>query len=259
MIANLKLIVRNNFLFISGIFLILASYIIPAYYNMFLWDNIKTLIVYNSEALLDVYSLLLIPIVILFYLKRSYGYAFWLSYAILLFQMFAMAFRYIYNLFWDEYLVYVSGIIIVVVTFHRSVVLRHRLNVVLFVASCIFVLFLIMLTVFGSFDKIYFWILYILVSYMFFSLKDKLTYRLFNGMLLAFYFLAFLIMFFNLKCNIKAVLDVGYVDWSVNTIYTNCKSFMLATFVAIVFNYAIVKKSTEEFMNQESKNDSTIQ
>lgn len=231
----------QNILLLFGIMVIVFSFIIPNEFNELLKSHFSDLLIYNALGFLSVYALILVPLIlVLLYLKRI-DFAYWVSFVLLVFQVFVNGFMDLLSMKWNEYLFNVIGISIVVMTYNRFIRSRFQNNVILVGLSILYVLGLILMTIIDL-DNGYSLILYSVAGYGLHRSIKYVDFKVIKVFVFLFYIISLIFLTINLNCNIEFVSDMGIVNWSLKNIASRCSSFYCWGIGAMIINYIMILK-----------------
>jgi len=233
---------KYSIIILTGVLLIILSFFLHNDFNKMLKDNFDILF-YNWVGFLTVYSLTIIPLLlILLYFKKFY-LAFWLSFLILLFQPFSDGFLWFTSMRFFEYLIHFAGISASVIAYHRFVKTKFKNNIIIFVLAIFYVLFLLLFSISSpNLDNNYSILLLAIVGYAIFISVKYYDFKAVQKFIIAYYILVFILLTFNMRCNIEYISDIGFVNWNINNLLNRCDSFYCWGIGAIMINYAMVLK-----------------
>lgn len=239
----------QNILLLFGIMVIGFSFIIPNEFNELLKSHFSDLLIYNALGFLSVYALILVPVILgLLYFKRI-DFAYWVSFVLLVFQVFVIGFMDLLSMKWNEYLFNVIGISIVVLTYNRFIRSRFQNNVILIGLSILYVLGLILMTIIHyDLDNGYSLILFSVAGYGLHRSIKFVDFKVIKMFVFLFYIISLIFLTINLNCNIEFISDIGTIDWSIKNIASRCSTFYCWGIGAMIINYIMILKISKNYV-----------
>lgn len=225
------------------------SFIIPNEFNELLKSHFSDLLIYNALGFLSVYALILVPVILgLLYFKRI-DFAYWVSFVLLVFQVFVIGFMDLLSMKWNEYLFNVIGISIVVLTYNRFIRSRFQNNVILIGLSILYVLGLILMTIIHyDLDNGYSLILFSVAGYGLHRSIKFVDFKVIKMFVFLFYIISLIFLTINLNCNIEFISDIGTIDWSIKNIASRCSTFYCWGIGAMIINYIMILKISKNYV-----------
>jgi hypothetical protein len=234
---------KQNLLLLFGTLLIGFSFLIPNEFNRMMKVHLFEMMINNAIGFLSIYAFILIPLIYALLYFKKIDTALWISFVLLVFQLFSVGFRYLLAMKWYEYLINAIGVSIVILAFNRFNRTRFQNNIIFLTLSILYVLGLILFVIIGTnFDNGYSILLYAIVGYILHQLIKFLAYKRIKMFVFLFYLISLLLLTLNFNCNIEFVSDMGIVNWSIKNLTSRCSSFYCWGIGAIMINYAMILK-----------------
>lgn len=234
---------KQNLLLLFGTLLIGFSFLIPNEFNRMMKVYLFEMLINNAIGFLSIYAFMLIPLIyVLLYFKKI-EIALWISFVLLVFQLFSVGFMCLLAMKWYEYLTNAIGVTVVILAFNRFNRTRFQNNIIVLTLSILYVLGSILIGYIGyTFDNEHSIILYAIAGYILHQLIKSLPYKRIKMFVFLFYLISLLLLTLNFNCNIEFVYDMGIVNWSIKNLTSRCSSFYCWGIGAIMINYAMILK-----------------
>jgi len=234
---------KQNLLLLFGTLLIGFSFLIPNEFNRMMKVHLFEMLINNGIGFLSIYAFMLIPLIYALLYFKKIDIALWISFVLLVFQLFSVGFMYLLAMKWYEYLINALGVTVVILTFNRFNRTRFQNNIIVLTLSILYILGLILFVFIGyNLDCEYSIILYAIAGYILHQLIKSLPFKRIKMFVFLFYLISLLLLTLNYNCNIEFVYDMGIVNWSIKNLTSRCSSFYCWGIGAIMINYAMILK-----------------